>query len=221
MNQPDPTLPPPTNHVFVDLENIKTIDPAVIGGKRVGFHIFLGPQQLKLDVALVEKLLAHAPSVQLVRSTLGGKNALDFVLAFHLGQAALADPKGHFHIVSKDKGFDALIEHLKANHIRANRHPDFESLTFSGPTKPSVPKVEAAVAPKAAAKPLVQKVVEYLNKSAVNRPKTVKTLLNVVRPLIGKDATDEAAKELIEALRDKGHLTMDDKGKVAYTLKGV
>ena len=44
------------NDVFVDLENVKTIDPAVIGGKNLTFHLFQGPQNKKLDVDIVAKL---------------------------------------------------------------------------------------------------------------------------------------------------------------------
>jgi hypothetical protein len=34
----------PTNHIFVDLENIKVIDLAVIGGKNLTLHLFFGPR---------------------------------------------------------------------------------------------------------------------------------------------------------------------------------
>jgi len=57
--------------------------------------------------------------VQLVRLTATGKNALDFTLAYYVGRAVAADPTGFFHIVSKDTGYDPLIEHLRSKHIRA------------------------------------------------------------------------------------------------------
>jgi hypothetical protein len=41
----------PTNHVFVDLENVKVIDQSVIGGKNLILHLFLGPHNKKLIVA--------------------------------------------------------------------------------------------------------------------------------------------------------------------------
>ena len=64
--------------------------------KNLTFHLFLGPQNRKLDV--VERLLDNAQAVKLIRSPVARKNALDFVLAYHLGQAVRTDPKGYFHI---------------------------------------------------------------------------------------------------------------------------
>ena len=56
---------PPVNHVFVDLENVKTIDGSVVGGKNLTFHLILGPQNKKPDVDIVETLLAPEPGAAL------------------------------------------------------------------------------------------------------------------------------------------------------------
>src|SRR5438477_9405351 len=147
-------LPHPVNHVFVDFENVHEIDLAVIGSKAVSFTLLVGPRQPKLDVSLVEKLFEHAVAVQLVRLTSAGKNALDFTLAYYVGRAVAADPTGFFHIVSKDAGYDPLIEHLRSKHIRARRHDDFTTLTFSWPAKPPTPTSRPAVPkPKPESKP--------------------------------------------------------------------
>src|SRR5436190_23055943 len=115
-------LPPPINHVFVDFENVHKIDLDVIGSKAVSFTLLVGPRQTKLDIALVEKLFEHAVSVQLVRLTSAGRNALDFAVAYYLGRAAAFDPTGCFHIVSRDRGFDPLVEHLLSKRIDTRRH---------------------------------------------------------------------------------------------------
>src|SRR6185436_12859689 len=101
-------LPRPMNHVFVDFENVHHVDFSLIGAKAVSFTLLLGAKHTRLDVALVEKLLEHAASVQLVRLTTSGRNALDFALSYYLGRAVLADPTAYFHVVSRDKGFDPL-----------------------------------------------------------------------------------------------------------------
>jgi hypothetical protein len=150
----------PLNHVFVDLENVKSIDAAVLGGKNLKLHLFLGPQSKKLDVEVVEKLLENAQAVQMVRTATVGKNALDFVLAYHLGQAVLTDPRGYFHIVSKDAGYDALVELLKSRHVKVNRHADWSGLHFQTPPKaapavtpvPVVGNSQATPTPQAASK---------------------------------------------------------------------
>jgi hypothetical protein len=221
----------PVNYVFVDYENVKQIDLSVIGAKTVHLTLLLGPLQTRLDAALVEKLMEHSASVQLVRLQSAGKNALDFVLAFYLGKAANADPTAYFHIVSKDTGFDPLIEHLKSRHIRAYRHGDFTSLPFSGPTKPADAKSSnkgdftsltfsgPTKAPVVTApEDPFTRVLEHLRKNTNNRPKRKKTLASHLKPLLGTSATEAGVHELIEKLHQAGRLTIGEKGDVTYYL---
>jgi hypothetical protein len=161
------TIAPPMNHVFVDFENVHQVDLTLIGAKSVSFTLMVGPKQTKLDSDLVEKLMAHSASVQLVKLKSAGKNALDFVLAYYLGRAALADPTGYFHIVSKDGGFDPLIEHLRSRHIHVYRHASCADITFTWSGKkaavsePIVEKpVEAVVVKKVAAKKVAKKAAK-------------------------------------------------------------
>lgn len=222
------SMPPPTLHVFVDFENVKSIDLRVIGGQAVAFHLFLGAHNKKLDVEVVEKLLAHAPSVQLIRIQTSGKNALDFVLAYHLGQASLADPAGHFHIVSKDTGFDALIGHLRTRNIEAKRHNSFDTLMPDSPTAPPAVKAPTSKAkPEAKAKvkaitpsSLAEKILNYLLKNP-NPPKRKKTLISLVRSHLGINADEETAEKIVETLRKKGHLSITEKGAVLYSLQSI
>ncbi len=215
MNPPasaHPTVSSPTNHVFVDFENVHEVDPAVIGSKATSVTLFLGAKNTKLDVALVEKILAHAASVQLVRLTSSGKNALDFTLAYYVGRVAVTDPTGYFHIISKDAGFDPLIEHLRTRHIRAHRHPDFSALTFSGAPKPAVVTTPEPVNADRT------KALEHLRKNNTNRPKRETTLASHLLGHLGKNYTSEAVTKLIEDLVKDGHLAIDDKGRVSYNL---
>ena len=48
-----------------------------------------------------------------------GSNALDFHIAFYIGQLAERGPNAYFHIISKDSGFDPLIKHLKTRKVFA------------------------------------------------------------------------------------------------------
>ncbi|MEO7933940.1 MAG: PIN domain-containing protein [Chthoniobacterales bacterium] len=202
---------PAMNHVFVDCENVPTVDPSVIGAKTVSFILLLGARQTKLDVALVEKLMEHAACVQLIRLTTSGRNALDFALAYYLGRAVLSDPTGYFHIVSKDTGFDPLVEHLKSRHVRAMRHDDFATLTFC-----YVPKAAPVAAPTPMEDPLAR-VLAQLRKNVNSRPKRKKTLMSQLLSLL-KPTTEETVEKLIEKLQKQKHLTIDAKGAVEYSL---
>ena len=229
-------LPPPINHVFVDFENVQDIDLAVIGTKAVSFTLLLGPRQTKLNVPLVEKLMAHAASVQLLRLTSPGKNALDFTLAYYLGRAVLADPTGFFHIVSKDAGFDPLVEHLRSKHVRARRHDSFATLTFAASTKLSAATLPApapkpkpsALKPKAPAGPKIQlsvldereaQVLEHLRKPTTNRPRNKQKLVSCLITHLGHKITETQALDLIHHLSQAGHLVIDEKGAVTYHLE--
>lgn len=218
----------PVNHVFVDLENVKTIDSSVIGNKNLRLYLFLGPQNKKLDVAVVECLLQHSQTVHMIRSPKAGKNALDFVLSYHLGQVVLTDPKGYFHIVSKDTGFDALVELLKSRNTKVKRHDDWESLNMHASVKP--PAVTPVVAPAAKPTPAPKthaknslsngatKMLETLRKAPKSRPKKTKSLVTFAREFSGKDKPDTDAEKLIAELKRAKALEIDEKGNVSYLI---
>lgn len=248
MTTPSP-IAPPMNHVFVDFENVHQVDLSLIGAKSVSFTLMVGPKQSKLDSDLVEKLMAHSASVQLVKLKSTGKNALDFALAYYLGRAALADPTGYFHIVSKDGGFDPLIEHLRARHIHVYRHASCADLTFTWSGKKAavsesvvvkpvetiaVKKVAAkkvakkAAAKKVAVKPVekpdpevawMERVLKNFKDYPVARPKTRTSLIKKVGSMINKPAGGPEVKAVIEGMEKAGKLKFGEKDVPEYRLE--
>lgn len=222
-----PELAPRINHVFVDFENVSAIDVSLLGSKAVSFTLLLGAKQTKLDAGLVEKLMEHAASVQLIRLASSGKNALDFALAYYVGRAVSANPAAFIHIVSKDTGYDPLVEHLRSRHIHAHRHDSFATLTFSGSSKVAAvaPKGEATASKAGTVLAAVEtvpkedpltRVLERLRKNLTGRPKKKKTLVSHLRSTLVKDATEAEAASLVEALREGGYISIDDKDAVTY-----
>ena len=69
------------NHVFVDFENVHHVGSSLIGARSVSFTLLLGAKQTKLDAELVERMMAHAAAVEMIRLTATGEDALDFTLA--------------------------------------------------------------------------------------------------------------------------------------------
>lgn len=243
MTTPSPVAPP-MNHVFIDFENVHQVDLTLIGAKSVSFTLMVGPKQTKLDSDLVEKLMAHSASVQLVKLKSSGKNALDFALAYYLGRAALADPTGYFHIVSKDGGFDPLIEHLRSRHIHVYRHASCEELTFTWPGKKAAvseaivektaPKKVAAkkVATKTAAKKVAKKaagkidpvdawmerVLKDFKEHPKAQPKKRKALVAKVANLINKKVDGTEVQAVIARMVKVGKLKFDEKDVPEYVL---
>jgi hypothetical protein len=235
------------NHVFVDFENVHQVDLTLIGAKSVCFTLMVGAKQSKLDSDLVEKLMEHSSSVRLVKLKSSGQNALDFALAYYLGRAALADPTGYFHIVSKDGGFDPLIEHLRSRHIQVHRHASCAELTFSWPGKiapVSKPVVEKIVAKKVAAKKSVTKTVakkvaaqagttKKVNalsadagyqrvwndflKNSGNLPASRKSLQSKIGHLIGASADGGEVAHVIERLENAAVLEFSENDRPKYS----
>ncbi len=216
-------------HVFVDFENVCEIDTTLLENTNVHFTLLLGAGQTKLDVGLVQQLLLHASSVQLVRITSRGKNALDFALAYYLGQAAAAAPQTTFHIVSKDTGFDPLIEHLISKQIRISRHNDFADLISPAVGQAATsPKPKASTKPKATAsngvtgqvsgESVTDQALVQLRKVSANRPKSRKSLVSFLTSHLGPNLTETGAARLIDRLSQGGNLAIDTKGAVTYSL---
>lgn len=228
------------NHVFVDFENVHHVDLTLIGAKAVSFTLMVGAKQTKLDTDLVEKLMAHSSSVQLVKLKTSGKNALDFALAYYLGRAALADPTAYFHIVSKDGGYDPLIEHLRDRHVNVQRHASCADITFTWPGKKtplSEPIVQKTVVKKVAAKKVAKKtvakkaakkmdseetwmerVLKDFKEHPKAQPKKRKALSAKIANLIKKTVDGPEVQAVIDRMVKAGKLKFDEKDVPEYHL---
>lgn len=239
------SLAPPMNHVFVDFENVHQVDLALIGAKSVSFTLMVGPQQTKLDSALVEKLMEHSASVRLVKLKSKAKNALDFALAYYLGRAALADPTACFHIIAKDGGYDPLIEHLRERHIHVQRHVSCAEFTShwpgkklavggamvekTAPKRVAAKKVPAKTAVKKVAKGAVgemdpgetwmERVLKDFKEHPEVRPKKRKALIAKIANLIKKTADGPEVAAVIERMAKAGKLQFDENDVPVYHLQ--
>ncbi len=117
-----------TNYIFIDFENVHETDLDRISGRPVHVTMMLGEQHKSLPVLLVRKMLKYPGQIELVETGRGGKNALDMVLAAYLGSRKAADPKGVFHIIAKDRGYRALVDHFQADGLRVEQHASLSSI---------------------------------------------------------------------------------------------
>lgn len=102
-------------HILIDFENVQP-EAAQLNGLDESCHIwlFLGKlQQKTLSVELCEALCRFGKNVHFVRVAKTGKNALDFYLAYYLGKITEQDKEALICILSRDGGFDVLVEHLE------------------------------------------------------------------------------------------------------------
>ncbi len=192
------------NYIFVDYENVHDVDLALMDGKPVVVELVLGEQHKNLPVSMVERLLARHAQIKLVKAGKSGRNALDFVLAYRVGVVSAADPKGFFHIVSRDTGFDALVAHLKLNGILARRDESFAK---------AFEMKEPAVVP---AEDRLKVVTEKLGKNKTNRPKRKKTLLSHINSYFGNKLTEAELEDMVLKLTASGIIEIGEKGGVTY-----
>ena len=121
------------NYVLIDYENGPVKSLALLKEEQFQVMIFLGIKNTKLSTEFVlskEVLGEHAigEHAKYIRLEKAGENALDFHIAYYLGQLVLKDPSGYFHIISGDKGFDSLIAHLKTVGIFSARSESIENM---------------------------------------------------------------------------------------------
>lgn len=203
-----------TQHVLIDFENVQTKSLARLEGEHFRVHVFLGPQGDRLPRSLVLDMQRLGSRAEYVELESPGRNALDFCMAFHLGGLAAAEPASHFHIISKDTGFDPLIEHMTARKLVATRSDSIESMPCLQ-AKPVPARVAGRAAVDDEVESLLKIVVDDLVKRKTSRPRKLSTLRSTVKARIGVDKEDRL-EAVMEALQARHVVSEGD--KVSYQL---
>ena len=108
---------------FIDFENCTNL-PHIKINNQDRLFIFLGQHQKLLHIDFVQKLLDLNKKVliQLIQISGMGKNNLDFHIAFEMGvQQGIANEYTIFCVISKDKGFDQLINSINEKGRKCKR----------------------------------------------------------------------------------------------------
>ena len=229
-----------TNVILVDFENVQPTDIGLLKEGPFRVKIFLGSNQAKVPVSLASALQSLGANAEYVILESAGKNALDFHIAYYLGVLAGEDKLAHFHIISKDTGFDPLIKYLKGRKISVNRSvcigdiPYFKPVALArvvatAPVPPKAPAIVAAKtpAPVAAKAPAaiialtpelqIKMAIVDLAKRKSSKPRTEKTLITILQALFKKELSEKQIAELVSALRTQGVVKVEGK-KVTYNL---
>ena len=194
------------NYIFIDYENVQ---PESIAGLEKGnFYIllFLGANQSKINTQLARSLQPLGSRVEYIVLSGNGKNALDFHIAYYIGERAAIEPDAYFHIVSKDSGFDPLIEHLKDRNILASRSSSIG---------------EISILQQSSIKTLPERtsVVKARLAQMEGKPNTVKTLSSTINALFQKTLSDKEVELVVKDLCGKGVIAIINRTRVAYLMK--
>ncbi|WP_107878427.1 PIN domain-containing protein [Neisseria animaloris] len=230
------------NHLLIDFENIRPENLNRLNEEHTHIWLFLGVNQQKnIALELCESLCRFGKNVHFVRVAKAGKNALDFYLSFYLGKITEQDPQVLIGILSKDGGYDVLIEHIQDNGlasgiVRLVSLDDIQLLpNTSKPSEIVIPKIAAGSAESASENQVqsggystkdLSLLVQALREPQAFLPRSYGNLVSRIQNIILADQwtnyTDELrqtqAENLVAALLKKGLIEKQPDGLLTYHL---
>jgi hypothetical protein len=193
------------NYVLIDYENVQPERLSVFEAEHFKVLVFVGANQSKLTFEAAAALQKMGNKAEYVKISGQGPNALDFHVAFYIGHIPALEPAAYFHIISKDAGFDPLIQHLKAKKLLVARYSDVCEI-------PAV-KIATVKSPNER----LALVVTRLQHQGTARPRTAKTLISAISSIFHKQLSEQEVVHLLNELQAKSYVTVSDT-KVSYAL---
>ena len=157
-------------YYLIDFENVQ---PAGVGRLVPGscrIKLFLGQNQAKVPVALMQALQPFGSDVEYVQIVGSGPNAVDFHVAFYIGRLASEDPAANYVIVSRDTGFDPLVRHLGSLKIKCRRVGALPGDVAGSQGKPAAAAAKPAAKAGVSAKPVAQPAAKAKKAVAITVP---------------------------------------------------
>ena len=204
MNEPS-QKPFKTNYVLIDFENVQPDSLEQLDHDHFKIRVFVGANQEKIPYQMIEFSQRFRDRMECIKISGNGSNALDFHIAYYIGRFAAADPTAYFHIISKDAGYDPLIEHLRAKKVFVHR-----AKTIS-----DIPLLKISTSKSVAER--IHVIVGKLKQLKAAKPRTVKTLGSTIAALFQKQLSDAEVSALIKEMIKKRHLTVSGT-KITYAL---
>ncbi len=215
-----------TNYVLIDYENVQVKSLSLLMEEQFHVKVFLGPKNSKLSTDFVLAMKELGDRADYILMETSGSNALDFHIAFYIGALATTDPTAFFHIISKDTGFDPLINHLKEKKkIFSKRSASIEEMPCFLPV-PAAKIENVSNEVKVTTKPKgnsAKSLLDELTKVALNdlikrknsKPRTKQTLLNTIQNSCGKEKPMTEIEAVFKSLVKKGYVKISGE-KVTY-----
>ncbi len=194
-----------TNYVLIDYENVQPDMVADLAEDHFKVVVFVGANQPRIDVNVATALQRLGSRAEYVRVTGTGRNALDFHIAYYLGRLAVSDPEAYFHIISGDKGYDPLLEHLKDKRVHATRSADIKQIPIIKMTG------------SASSDDKLSLILAYLVRRGPQRPASLKTLTGSVSSLFQPRLGEADVAALLNELQGNGVFVVNG-SKVVYSL---
>jgi PIN domain len=192
-----------TNFVLIDSENVKPEYIEKLKHEHFRVVVFVGANLKRLNFPIVNAVQSLGSRGSYVQTSSHGPSALDFHIAYYIGKLSAAHPDAYFHIISRDKGFDPLIKHLKDQQIFCSRSATVLEIPLVRSTDKLTPK---------------QRALDFYEKRialAKARPATVMSLQSAIHSHFHKVLSGVEVAEVLEALTAGGYIVVNGK-KLAY-----
>ena len=194
-----------TNYVLIDFENVHPKNLELLTKHPFKVFVFVGANQSKVPFDLADSMQLLGNDAKYIKIAGNGQNALDFHIAYYVGELAGKDPGAQFHIISKDKGFDPLIKHLTSRKIQIKRVKDIAE----------IPLLRVPITTSNDEK--IAAIVKNLGGRGQSRPRKIRTLENTINNLFTKKLDKDELSTLTKELQ-KRKLIVVNKGNVSYKL---
>jgi hypothetical protein len=184
------------NIVLIDFENVQPESLEQLAQDHFRVVVFVGANQTKLPFDIAASLQKLGTRAEYIKISGCGSNALDFHIAYCIGTLSAEDPTAYFHIVSKDAGFDPLIQYLKTKKILAGRVKDIGDIPLVKFARAKSPEQRVRI------------VIDKLAQQKIAKPSTIKTLASSITSLFQKQLPDDEVAAVIDVLVKQGVISV-------------
>jgi hypothetical protein len=218
--------------LLVDYENIGKVDlGAIPAGVRVPF--FFGASQKSVPTEFLRAALKLGERFMPIDIEGQGKNALDFHIAFYLGEYLARSPEAPCVILSKDKGFDPLIKHLVKRGFAVRRANSIAEALGSRGAPAAAPRSPAGArtagrqvgggraggrreSARRESGSLKDEALQLLaGTQKARRPRKSKGLIGVLYSHFARKVPESELQRLVDELIAEGHLS-EANGAITY-----
>lgn len=132
--------------LMIDYENIQGVTLDSLDPNSVEVWFFVGKSQNKIPFDLVESTQSFGRSLRWIKIEGNGKNNLDFHIIFELGRLSVEkEGDGEIYLLSKDKGFDPVVQYANRLGLKAKRIVNLSQLPSSEQGAPKSTHTAAVV----------------------------------------------------------------------------
>ena len=201
-------------YALLDLENVQPV--SLENFKTEGFQlkVFVGANQPKISIELAQEIQGFGERAEYIRVQQTGKNALDFYIAFYMGQLSCNEPSCQITVISKDTGYDPLLKHMRSIGVKANRTAE-ASAKKQQPAQATNSSKKTPTQMSLAER--VQFAKKHLKKADKAKPAKLSSLVADLNSKFQKKLSQQAVQALIDELIKQG-IVIDNQGSISYQL---